>query len=158
MEKVLQLTESELIYLVKNIIKENEEEWVSQSQEMEDEGDFSKMEIQDMPEFKKLVAALRRNPEAAMELQSELEGDLTEDYEYMDYTDAQPKEIEKGEYWKRKLATVGLYGLIGLVSGIAMAGGLSADDVLQMALGTALGGGAIGNSLISTVHRRRKED
>ena len=75
----------------------------------------------------------------------------------MDYQDAQPKEIEKGEYWKRKLATVGLYSLIGLVSGIAMAGGTSGQDVLQLALGTAIGGGAIANAAISTVHRRKKQ-
>jgi hypothetical protein len=114
------------------------------------------MSVESMPEFQELVDTLRNNPEAAEQLQSELEEGLNEEYEYMDYTDAQPKEIDKGEYWKRKLSTVGLTGLVGLVSGIAMAGGLSAEDVLQMALGTALGGAAIGNSLISTVHRSKK--
>ena len=157
MKKVIRLTENELINLVKRIIKEDEDQWVADSREMEDETDFSKMEIQDMPEFQKLVRILKRNPEAAMELQSELGDGLNEEYEYMDYQDAQPKEIEKGEYWKRKLATVGLYSLIGLVSGIVMAGGTSAEDVLQLALGTAVGGGAIANSMISTVHRRKKQ-
>lgn len=157
MKKVIRLTENELINLVKRIIKEDEDQWVADSQEMEDESDFSRMDIQQMPEFQKLVRILKRNPEAAMELQSEMGDGLNEEYEYMDYQDAQPKEIERGEYWKRKLTSVGLTGLVGLVSGIAMAGGLSAEDVLQMALGTALGGAAIGGTLISTVHRRKKQ-
>ena len=157
MKKIIRLNENELINLVRRIIKEDEDQWVADSKEMEDETDFSKMEIQDMPEFQKLVRILKRNPEAAMELQSELGDGLNEEYEYMDYQDAQPKEIEKGEYWKRKLATVGLYSLIGLVSGIAMAGGTSGQDVLQLALGTAIGGGAIANAAISTVHRRKKQ-
>jgi hypothetical protein len=157
MKKIIRLNENELINLVKRIIKEDEDQWAADSQEIEGESDFSRMDIQQMPEFQKLVRILKRNPEAAMELQSELGDGLNEEYEYMDYQDAQPKEIEKGEYWKRKLATVGLYSLIGLVSGIAMAGGTSAEDVLQMALGTAVGGGAIANSMISTVHRRKKQ-
>lgn len=157
MKKVIRLTENELINLVKRIIKEDEDQWVADSQEMEDESDFSRMDIQQMPEFQKLVRILKRNPEAAMELQSELIDELNEEYEYMDYQDAQPKEIERGEYWKRKLTSVGLTGLVGLVSGIAMAGGLSAEDVLQMALGTALGGAAIGGTLVSTVSRRKKQ-
>lgn len=157
MKKTIRLTESELINLVKRIIKEDEDQWVADSQEMEDESDFSRMDIQQMPEFQKLVRILKRNPEAAMELQSEMGDGLNEEYEYMDYQDAQPKEIERGEYWKRKLTSVGLTGLVGLVSGIAMAGGLSAEDVLQMALGTALGGAAIGGTLVSTVSRRRKQ-
>ena len=72
MKKVIRLTENELINLVKRIIKEDEDQWVADSKEMEDETDFSKMEIQDMPEFQKLVRILKRNPEAAMELQSEM--------------------------------------------------------------------------------------
>ena len=156
MKKILRLNESELVNLVKRIIKEDEDQWVADSQEIEGESDFSRMDIQQMPEFQKLVRILKRNPEAAMELQSEMGDGLNEEYEYLDYQDEQPKEIEKGEYWKRKLQTVGLYSLIGLVSGIAMAGGTSAEDVLQMALGTAIGGGAIANSMISTVHRRKK--
>lgn len=156
MKKILRLNESELVNLVKRIIKEDEDQWVADSQEIEGESDFSRMDIQQMPEFQKLVRILKRNPEAAMELQSEMGDGLNEEYEYLDYQDEQPKEIEKGEYWKRKLQTVGLYSLIGLVSGIAMAGGTSAEDVLQLALGTAIGGGAIANSMISTVHRRKK--
>ena len=156
MKKIIRLNESELVNLVKRIIKEDEDQWVADSQEIEGESDFSRMDIQQMPEFQKLVRILKRNPEAAMELQSEMDDGLNEEYEYLDYQDEQPKEIEKGEYWKRKLQTVGLYSLIGLVSGIAMAGGTSAEDVLQMALGAAIGGGAIANSMISTVHRRKK--
>ena len=61
MKKVIRLTENELINLVKRIIKEDEDQWVADSREMEDETDFSKMEIQDMPEFQKLVRILKRN-------------------------------------------------------------------------------------------------
>ena len=83
MKKVIRLTENELINLVKRIIKEDEDQWAADSQEMEGESDFSRMDIQQMPEFQKLVRILKRNPEAAMELQSELGDGLNEEYEYM---------------------------------------------------------------------------
>jgi hypothetical protein len=67
MKRVIRLTENELINLVKNIIKEDEEQWVADSREMEDETDFSKMdvpqEIANDRHFKRIVRFFENNPE-----------------------------------------------------------------------------------------------
>lgn len=46
MKKTIRLTESELINLVRRIIKEDEDQWVADSQEMEGDTDFSKMDLE----------------------------------------------------------------------------------------------------------------
>ena len=106
MKTTIRLTESELINLVRRIIKEDEDQWVADSKEMEDETDFSQMEvpaeIAQNRHFKRLVRFFEKNPDAAEELEKELESGLNEDYEYKDYTDAQPKDISKKEYLRRK--------------------------------------------------------
>jgi len=159
MKRTIRLTESELINLVKRIIKEDEDQWVADSREMEDESDFSKMEvpaeIADNRHFKRLVRFFEKNPDVAQELEQELEGGLNEEYEYKDYTDAQPKDITKREYWRRKLTTMGLGGLAGAIMAIPMAGGLSAPDILEMALAMAAGTAVVSGGLISTVGRTK---
>ena len=158
MKKVVRLTERDLQRIVKRVIKENEEEWSSSSQELDNEVDFSKMSLVDNSDFQRLVSILRNNPEAAAELENDLEGGMNEDYDYLDYTDAQPKNISKKEYWVRRLSTLGLAGAAASLMGVVMAGGFSAEDVLQMALGMAAGGAALGDTLISTVGRRKRTE
>jgi hypothetical protein len=159
MKRTIRLTESELINLVRRIIKEDEDQWVADSQEMEAESDFSQMEvpaeIAHNRNFRRLVRFFEKNPDVAQELEQELEGGLNEDYEYKDYSEAQPKDITKKEYWRRKLSTMGLTALAGALMAIPMAGGLGADDILEMALAMAAGSAVIGGGLISTVGRTK---
>jgi len=108
------------------------------------------------PNFKKLVAALKAEPEAAEEIESEIDSlkegvPSSSNKKYFDFTDATPVEISRKEYWMRKLKTAGLTAAAGALAGIAMEGGVSAEDVMQMAAAAAVGGGAIGTTLISTV-------
>jgi len=111
------------------------------------------------PKFKELVAALKAKPEAAEEIEDEIKS-LKEGIfgsskkKYFDFGDATPVEITKKEYWVRKLRTAGLTAAAGALAGIAMAGGISAEDVMQMATAAAVGGGAIGSTLISTVGKK----
>lgn len=159
MKKIIRLTESELIDLVKRIIKEDEDQWVADSQEMEDESDFSKMEvpaeIAHNRHFKRLVRFFENNPEIAQEVEAELDGGLNEEYEYKDYTDAQPKDISKKEYWRRKLTTMGLGAVAGAIMAIPMAGGLGAEDIIQMAIAMAAGTATVAGGLISNVARTK---
>ena len=159
MKKTIRLSESELINLVRRIIKEDEDQWVADSKEMEDESDFSKMEvpaeIAHNRNFRRLVRFFEKNSDVAQEVEAELEGGLNEEYEYKDYTDAQPKDITKREYWRRKLTTMGLGALAGAIMAIPMAGGLSAPDILEMALAMAAGTAVVSGGLISTVGRTK---
>ena len=46
MKKTIRLSEPEHINLVRRIIKEDEDQWAADSREMEDESDFSKMDLE----------------------------------------------------------------------------------------------------------------
>lgn len=162
MKKIIRLTESDLRKIFRLAIKENEEDWISQSQDIEGESDFGKIEVpRDLannPNFKKLVSFFKRNPEEAEEMESELDTSLNEDYDYFDYTDAQPEKISRENYWKRKLRLFGLSAAFGAIMGMFMAGGPSADSVIEMALAMAAGTAVVSNTLISTVGREKKKD
>jgi hypothetical protein len=112
-------------------------------------------EIAQNRHFKRLVRFFEKNPDAAEELEKELESGLNEDYEYKDYTDAQPKDISKKEYLRRKLTTMGLGALVGAIMAIPMAGGPGAEDIIQMAIAMAAGSATIAGGLISNVARTK---
>jgi hypothetical protein len=105
--------------------------------------------------FRRLVRFFEKNPDVAQEVESELEGGLNEEYEYKDYTDAQPKDISRNEYLRRKLTTMGLGAIAGAIMAIPMAGGLGAEDIIQMAIAMAAGTATIAGGLISNVARTK---
>jgi len=156
MKRIIRLTESDLARIVKRVIKENEEDWISQSQDIEGESDFEKMELENIPEFQELVDFFKENPEAAMDIKKTLEMGVNESYKYYDYGDNK-KEITRKHYLKRKLAT---YGIATLVSGIVgyMMGTMADDQVLQAALLAAGMGGFVVGSLASEVGREKVKD
>lgn len=144
MRKIVRLIESDLNRLIRRVINENEIDRIKQSDD-----------------FLKLVDILQSNPRAADKLRDELFETINEDndeYDYYDYIDSQPKEINKDQYWKRRLKGLGLGAAVGALMGVAMAGGFSAEDVLQMALASATGVGAVSDTLMRTVGRTKKID
>jgi hypothetical protein len=157
MKKIIRLTESDLTRIIKRVIKENEEEWISQSEDMEMDSDFSKMEkLKQNDDFQRLVSFFKENPDKAEKIQRALEMNVNESYKYYDYGDNK-KEITRNHFLKRKLTT---YGLSSLLAGIVgyMMGTMAGDDVLQAALLMAgLGGGVLG-TLSSEVGRERVKD
>ena len=162
MKKIIRLTESDLRKIFRLAIKENEDDWISQSQDIEGESDFKKIEVpRDLasnPNFKKLVSFFKRNPEEAEEMESELDISLNEDYDYFDYGDTQPEKISREEFWKRKLRLFGLSAAFGAIMGMFMAGGPDADTVIEMVLAMAAGTAVVSNTLVSTVGREKKKD
>jgi hypothetical protein len=46
MKKIIRLTESDLARIVRRVIKENEEDWIDQANDMESDAEFSKMELE----------------------------------------------------------------------------------------------------------------
>ena len=156
MKKVIRLTESDLIRLVKRTIKETEQEAMMST--IESDPQLSR-------KFDKIVNYLSNlDPEQQAEVESIAQGgdEMSQEFTeakrtvYKDYgPDRGPVEISKSEFMKRKLMSVLPSSIVGAIMGIAMAGGMSADDVLQMALGTAAVTGGIGAGLISTVGREK---
>lgn len=157
MKKIIRLTESDLTRIIKRVIKENEEEWIAQSQDIEGESDFSKMaKLKRNKDFQKLVNFFKKNPDAAEDIRNTLEMSVNESYKYYDYGDNK-KEITRNHYLKRKLAT---YGISTLFSGILgyMMGTMAGDEILQAALLMAGMGGFTVGSLASEVGREKVKD
>ena len=159
MKKIVRLTESDLQRIVRRVIKENEEEWVSQSQEMEGESDFSKMDkLEGNSDFQSLVDFFEENPDIAQDIQNAMGGSMNEGQKYYDYSDSRgKKEITRNEYLKRKLINYGVWGTLGGIVGYMM-GTMSGDEVLQAALLMAGLGGTIGAELSGQVGRERVEE
>jgi hypothetical protein len=158
MKKIVRLTESDLARIVRRVIRENEEEWIDQSMDMEGESDFSKMEkLKSNEDFLELVSFFEENPEIAQEIKRAMEGTVTERYKYYDYGDTTKKEITKNEYLKRKLINYGIFGTLGAIVGYMM-GTMAGDEVLQAALLMAGLGGTVGAELAASSGRERVKD
>ena len=159
MKNTIRLTESELINLVRRIIKEDEDQWVADSREMEDESDFSKMEkLESNDDFQDLVTFFQENPDIAQEIKNAMEMNVTEAYKYYDYSDSRgKKEITRNQYLKRKLINYGIFGTLGAIVGYMM-GTMAGDEVLQAALLMAGLGGTVGAELSASSGRERVEE
>jgi hypothetical protein len=157
MKRIVRLTESDLARIVRRVIRENEEEWIDQSMDMEGESDFSKIKLEDNEDFLELVSFFEENPEIAQEIKRAMEGTVTERYKYYDYGDTTKKEITKNEYLKRKLINYGIFGTLGAIVGYTM-GTMSGDAVLQAALLMAGLGGTVGAELAASSGRERVKD
>jgi hypothetical protein len=157
MKRIVRLTESDLARIVRRVIRENEEEWIDQSMDMEGESDFSKINLEDNEDFLELVSFFEENPEIAQEIKRAMEGTVTERYKYYDYGDTTKKEITKNEYLKRKLINYGIFGTLGAIVGYTM-GTMSGDAVLQAALLMAGLGGTVGAELSASSGRERVKD
>ena len=148
-------------------LKENEEEWIDQSEDLEGESDFSRSELEKLTkidEFNKLVDFFKQNPDVAqdiedtMENSEEMSSEISEKYKYYDYGDSRGKqEITRNEYLKRKLIAYGIWGTLGAIVGATM-GEMAQDQVLQAALIMATMGGTVGAELSSNVGRERVSD
>lgn len=151
----------------KQYLKENEEEWIDQSQDIEGESDFSKSELEQLnniDEFNELVQFFKENPEAANEIKNsmenteELSSEISEKYKFYDYGDSSgKKEIEIDKYLKRKLINYGVWGTFAAVVGYMM-GSMAGQDILEAALLMAGMGGTLGAELSSNVGRERVKD
>ena len=159
MKKTIRLTESELINLVRRIVKEDEDQWVADSREMEDESDFSKMEkLESNDDFQDLVTFFQENPEIAQEIKNAMEMNVTEAYKYYDYGDSRgKKEITRNQYLKRKLINYAIFGTLGAIVGYMM-GTMAGEEVLQAALLMAGLGGTVGAELSASSGRERVEE
>jgi hypothetical protein len=157
MKRIVRLTESDLARIVRRVIRENEEEWVDQSMDMEGESDFSKIKLEDNEDFLELVSFFEENPEIAQEIKRAMEGTVTERYKYYDYGDTTKKEITRNQYLKRKLINYGIFGTLGAIVGYTM-GTMSGDAVLQAALLMAGLGGTVGAELAASSGRERVKD
>ena len=157
MKRIIRLTETDLTKLIRRIIKENEEDWVDMSQDMEVESDFSKMDLESIPEFQELVTFFQENPDIAQEIKSAMESNVTEAYKFYDYSDTTKKEITRNQYLKRKLMNYGIWGTLGAIVGYMM-GTMAGDEVLQAALLMAGMGGTVGAELSGQVGRERVKE
>lgn len=141
-------------------LKENEEDWISQSEDIEGESDFSQMEtLKSNEDFQDLVTFFIENPEAAREIESAMSVNVNEDYKYYDYSDSRgKKEITKNEYLKRKLMTYGIWGTLMAILGAGLGTMTGGTEVLEAALLMAGMGAPIGAELSASSGREKVDD
>lgn len=156
MKKVIRLSEKDLSNLIRRIIKENEDEWIDMSNDMETESDFSQMDLESIPEFQELVDIFKNDKELANYYRKRLGMNVNESYKYYDYGDNK-KEITKSDYRKRKLVTYTVATLASAIVGYLM-GTMAQDQVLEAALIAAGMGGPLVGALSSEVGRERVKD
>lgn len=156
MKNIIKLNESDLRRIVNRVIKENEEDWVDMSQDMEAESDFSQMDLESIPEFQELVDIFKNNKELADYYRERLGMNVNENYKYYDYGDNK-KEITKSDYRKRKLLTYTVATLASAIVGYFM-GTMAQDQVLEAALIAAGMGGPLIGALSSEVGREKVKD
>lgn len=156
MKNIIKLNESDLRRIVNRVIKENEEDWIDMSQDMEAESDFSQMDLESIPEFQELVDIFKNNKEIADYYRERLGMNVNENYKYYDYGDNK-KEITKSDYRKRKLLTYTVATLASAIVGYFM-GTMAQDQVLEAALIAAGMGGPLIGALSSEVGREKVKD
>jgi len=156
MKKIVRLTERDLRRIVNRVIKENEENWIDMSQDIESESDFSQMDLESIPEFQELVDIFKNNKELADYYRERLGMNVNENYKYYDYGDNK-KEITKSDYRKRKLLTYTVATLASAIVGYFM-GTMAQDQVLEAALIAAGMGGPLVGALSSEVGREKVDD
>lgn len=155
MKRIIRITENDLARIVRRVIKENEEDWISSSQEMDLESNFLKMDLEKIDEFQELVAFFKKNPKIAKEIESAMDSNVNESYKYYDYGDSSgKKEITRNQYLKRKLMNYGIFGTLGAIIGATM-GEMSGEEVLQAALIAASLVSVIGGELSASSGRER---
>jgi hypothetical protein len=158
MKNIIKLNESDLRRIVNRVIKEDEDRWVRDSQEMEHESDFSQMDLENIPEFQEMVMFFQENPEIAQEIQLAMDSNVNEAYKYYDYGDSRGKrEITRNEYLKRKLINYGIFGTLGAIMGAVM-GEMAGEQILQAALIAASLGSVVGGELSASSGRERVKD
>jgi hypothetical protein len=157
MKRIIRLTESDLTRLVRRIVKENEENWISQSEDLGSESDFTSMNLKQDKRFRRLVSFFKNHPEIAMDIKKSLERSVNENYKYYDYSGAPKKEITKKHFLNRKLATYGLATIVSAIVGSTI-GVMAGEEVLEAALVAAGMGGPLFGALSSEVGREKVTD
>lgn len=156
MKKIIKLTERDLVRIVKRVIKENEEEWVDSSIDMED-SDFSKMELE-----KKIVDQTKTAVRNLTDEDRETLIDFLENNSVKDLQKIVKKELD-GEYspireskdlnYKVRRIVSLLLKTVGVAAAISV---LPASILVSSAMASTLGYGAIGMGVLGRLMTPKK--
>jgi hypothetical protein len=135
MKKIIRLTESELISVVKKIIKENEEEWISSMEDIEGESDFSKMESKIINTSKKITKDLPKEKKDILKTFIEKRGIDEFNKLVTDVFKKQKNEVTENENWSDQEKLLGFtYGDKEKLEDYEIARQVIEDDVLTSIL------------------------